>query len=121
MKKLFITAMVVVSLSLNANSQTVVDYIAVERFEENLTTAPLIQDAFYDLAGDAIATTTSIDEEELPAYVKTLLQKKYAGFNVSEAFELKSGDETAYFIGAKKGQEKITVRVEGDSISLYSK
>src|SRR5687767_13539845 len=118
MKKLFITAIVAVSLSVSVNSQTVVDYIAVERFEENFTDAPLIHDAFYNLDGDAIATTISIDEEELPASVKAMLQKKYAGFNVTEAFELKSDDANAYFISAKKGHEKVTVRVAGDSISL---
>ena len=140
MKKLFIAALVAASLSFTANAQGSNDLSAVDNFEatfsdasnvkwvsnENFSKAYFIQNeenmqAFYDLNGDLIATTTAIESEELPAWVKKSFQKKYAGYNIAEAFELTAEYETAYFIAAEKGNEKFLLKANEGSLSVYSK
>lgn len=142
MKKLFFTALIAVSVSISASAQSVnqVDQKVVDNFEatyggasnvewtlkQNFTIASFVRDGrkvevFFNTDGDFVATTTPVDIEEVPAFVKKIIQSKYNDFTVTETFKLKSYDETSYFLSVENNEEKIVLKVNEGSVSVFSK
>ena len=142
MKKLLFTALVAVSLSATAFSQDVAstDQRIVDNFEatytdatkvewvstENFTKALFIQNghnfsAYYNPSGEFMATTSQVDLKEVPTFVKIILAKKYSDYNVTQAFELMSDDETAYFIAGENETQKIVLKVQDGTVSVFDK
>ncbi|GEO09351.1 hypothetical protein [Segetibacter aerophilus] len=142
MKKLFIAALVALTISTSAFAQDVnqIDPKAVQNFEatfvgaskvewtskESFTKASFLQDeqkveVFYNPDGDLIATTKQVKMEELPTFVKRTFTKKYSDYNVTEAFKFNADAETNYFVAAENDKESIVLKVANGSISVYSR
>jgi hypothetical protein len=142
MKKLFIAAMVTLTISTSAFAQdaTQIDQKAVQNFEssyggaskvewtlkDNFTKASFLQDeqkveVFYNPEGDFIATTKHVKMEELPTFVKRTFTKKYSDYTVKEAFKFTAEDETEYFVSAENEKESLVLKVAQGSVFVYSR
>lgn len=142
MKKLFIAALVTLTISTSAFAQEVneIDQKAVQNFEssfggaskvewtskDNFTKASFLQDeqkveVFYNPEGDLIATTKQVKMEELPTFVKRTFTKKYSDYIIKDAFKLKAEDETNYFVSAENNKESLVLKVAQGSVSVYSR
>ncbi len=142
MKKLFIAALLIVSVSASALAQnfTPVDKKIVENFEESYRGASNVEwtstenfakasffknakkvEVFFNLNGEFIAATTETKLENLPASLKRSLEKRYSNYLVVEAFEYKSYNETTYFISVENQKESIVLKETEGALSVYSK
>ncbi len=133
MKKLFISALlsVTVALSSFAAEGNKVSFIARSNFEsqfkhasdvqwtsgENYTKATFVlnnlrTEALYSEAGDFIGTKQAITLEELPVKAKRAFAKKYDGYTVKEAIRFEGTQESAYYISAENEKGSVILKVE---------
>ncbi|MEJ7682748.1 MAG: hypothetical protein WKG06_33795 [Segetibacter sp.] len=133
MKKLFISALlsVTVALSSFAAEGNKVSFTARNNFEsqfkhasdvkwtsgENYTKATFIlnnvrTEALYSEAGDFIGTNQAITLEELPVKAKRAFVKKYGGYTVKEAIRFEGTQESAYYISAENEKGSVILKVE---------
>src|SRR3954454_7710478 len=122
MKKLFMTALIAVSLVSAAFASPVknVSLIVAKSFETAYPRVNKVQwvvtkdytkatftindiktEAFYNSNGEFIGSSQATSLEDLPTYAKRGLAKKYSGYIVKEAIKFEGNDETAYFIAAE--------------------
>lgn len=84
-------------------------------------------EAFYNINGEKIGTSKSIDPEELPIAAKRTLAKKYGefiafgNFSVKEAIRFDRADEGAYFISLDNNKETVVLKVsDAGYVSIYN-
>ena len=139
MKKLFISALLAVTVALNsfAAEGTKVNYSVRSSFEsqfsnasdvkwtsgENYTKATFVlnnvrTEALYSADGEFIGTNQAVAPEELPVNAKRAFAKKYAGYTVTEAVRFEGAQENAYYIVAEN--EKSSVIVKADDNGFIS-
>ena len=68
-------------------------------------------EAFYDLQGSLIATSSNISLDDVPTSAKRSLAKKFAGYTVKEAIKFDGTDETAYYISAENDTQSLILKV----------
>jgi len=141
MKKIFLIAILAVSLTANAstsNNEVKVNYRIENSFREAFNKAKDVKwtkvgsyvkalfvmqheqvEAFFNYDGELIGTSRAISLEDLPTSAKRTFAKKYSGYNVNEVILFEGKDESAYFISAQKEQEKIILKVVGGGVSIY--
>jgi hypothetical protein len=68
--------------------------------------------AYYNESGDLIAITRNITPDQLPITLVTSLRKNYAGYWVSDLFEMVSGGQTNYYITVENADHKIVLKSE---------
>ena len=79
-------------------------------------------EAYYNSNGDIIATSKSIDLDELPVNAKRSFAKKFEGYTVTEAIRFEGFDEAAYYISGENERESVILKVdENNKVSVYTK
>lgn len=80
--------------------------------KDNLTKASFMLDdqeftAFFDNAGDLVATTVSLQKHQLPIKLRLAIDAKLGSVLLSEMYYVEHSSETAYYFNAiKDGQTK---------------
>lgn len=68
--------------------------------------------AFYNLAGEYMGATQTVQFKALPAKAKVEIGQKYEGYFAKEVIRLDANDDTTvYFVDLKKGNDELLVRV----------
>ncbi len=131
MRKLFITALLVIAVAAGVfaaptkvSSSILVNFNAVFKKATNVswlitndyTKAAFTLDntkmeVFYNYDGDIIGTSKSIALDELPVNAKRPFAKLFAGYNVKEAIRFESFDETSYYISGENEKESVILKV----------
>ena len=132
MKKLFISAVLVLSLTVSSFAADVnkVNSKALRNFSYEFSNAENVNwtstenylkasftlnkknmDAFYDVEGNILGTSSKIDLTDLPTIAKRSFAKKYSGYTVTEAIRFDATDETAYFISAQDEARSLILKV----------
>jgi hypothetical protein len=132
MKKLFITALLGISImtsafatdvnstgsaSYNFNSYFAgasdITWSSAKQFSRaTFTKDNHKMEAYFDNAGELISTSTSIGTDELPIAAKRSIAKKYNGFAISEAIKLDSNNETSYYVSANNDKETVILKID---------
>jgi hypothetical protein len=68
--------------------------------------------AYYNEAGDLMAITRNITTDLLPIALQTSLRKDYAGYWVSDLFEMVTGGQTNYYVTLENADHKIVMKSE---------
>ncbi|MGE5519442.1 MAG: hypothetical protein ACM3VS_05885 [Candidatus Dadabacteria bacterium] len=78
--------------------------------------------AFYDAAGTMIALTRNISPVQLPVRLQSSTKKHYAGYWVSDLFELSNENGTTYYMTLENADNVIVVKAAGsDDWAVYQK
>jgi len=72
--------------------------------------------AFYGRGGELLALTRNISSLNLPLNLQTSLRNDYAGYWISDLFEVSNSEGTQYYITVEKADTKIVLR-SGDNTS----
>ena len=145
MKKSILSIAVVLMMGLGAfaakNDESDVNQSAVKSFHKEFTTAKNIKweqktgyvkveftmndqvlFAYYDNDGKLTAIIRNIVSDQLPISLYTTLKKEYAGYWISELFEIASDDQTTYYVTLENADKKIVLRSIGvDGWDVYSR
>jgi hypothetical protein len=79
-------------------------------------------EAYYNAKGDIIATSKSINPDELPADAKRSFAKKFADYNIIEAIRFEGFDEAAYYISGENEKETVILKVdENNRVTVFKK
>ena len=141
MKKLFIAALMAVSIagSAFAADANKVSYSVVNTFKasfknasdvqwsitENFTKASFVLNnqhkaAFYTPDGEWIANTEEINIDKMPEVAQNVLENKYAGYTVKEVIRFEGVAEEAYYISLENEQRTLILKVnESGEISIF--
>jgi hypothetical protein len=143
MKKLFIAALITVTVATSAFAKDVnkvssraihnfnFDFKGAEKvnwtaktsfFKATFTLNGERMEAFYNLSGDVIGTAKNITLDQLPTNAKRTFAKRYDGYTVKEAIRFEGVEESAYFISAENEKENVILKVGDDaSVSVFQK
>lgn len=142
MKKLFLAALLVVTMAASAFAKDTkkVNAAALGNFKvefkkasdvtwtanENYAKASFIlnnerMEAYYNPEGEKIGTSHAITVDYLPVKAKRAFAKKYGDYTVKEAIEFEGTDETAYFLSAENDAESVILKVTDDGLSIYKR
>jgi len=69
-------------------------------------------EAFYNSAGELIATSKIADLNQLPVHTKRILAKKLDGYTIKEAIRFEGTEENAYYISAENERGSIIFKVD---------
>jgi len=83
--------------------------------------------AFYNLQGEFVALTTSVDAKAIPAKAQAEIADKYKGYAVKEVIVVQNNtelnpdaDETGYFVDLKSDAKEVLVRITPEAdIQFY--
>ena len=83
--------------------------------------------AFYNLQGEFVALTTSVDAKAIPAKAQAEIAEKYKGYAVNEVLVIQNNtelnpdaDETAYCVDLKSDTKEVLVRITPEAhIAFY--
>lgn len=142
MKKLFIAALMVVSLATSAFAaetnkvNSSVSYNFNIDFKnatnvtwttaENYSKATFVlnnekMEAFYNEDGSIIGTSKSVDVDELSINTKRTIAKRFTGYTVKEAIKFTGTEESAYYIAAENEQESVVLKVTDKQVSTLKR
>lgn len=68
-------------------------------------------EAFYNVNGEIIGTSTHAIIEDLPVHAKRSFAKKFNGYTVKEIIHFDGTEETAYYISAENDKETVILKV----------
>ncbi len=71
--------------------------------------------AYYSVDGDQIAVSRNIISNQLPLNLLADLKKNYAGFWISDLFEMATKGETAYYMTVQNGDYNIVLKSNGST------
>ena len=77
--------------------------------------------AYYNQSGKLLAITRHIVADELPIKLQLSLKKKYAGFWISDLFEVAKNDSSSYFITLEDADCKLVLQSSDGKWEVYSK
>ena len=142
MKKLFITALLAISVAAGAfaaptkvSSAILANFNAAFKKADNVlwvitndyTKAAFTSDnkkmeVFYNYNGDIMGTSKSISLHELPVNSKRQFAKLFAGYNVKEAIRFEGFDETSYYISGENENESVILKVnDRNQVSVFKR
>ncbi len=83
--------------------------------------------AFYNLQGEFVALTTSVDAKAIPAKAQAEIADKYKGYAVKDVIVIQNNtelnpdaDETGYFVDLKSDTKEVLVRITPEAhIEFY--
>lgn len=139
MKKLFITALLAISLATSGfASGTNVNVSVLNNFKTDFRNVANVSwvskddyakatftennqkvEAFYNLSGELIGTSKSLDLQNLPVSAKRAFAKKFDGYTVKEVIKFDGVDESAYFFTAENSVESVIFKI-GDNEQLVT-
>jgi len=142
MKKLFIAAIMVVTLTATAfatpvtvNTRISSSFASEFASASNLTLAVnsnfskaffildgKAMEAFYDLNGEKIGTSHAISVASLAKKAQTTIAVKYAGYKVTEAISFdKAGEGEQYYVSLENEKNKVVLEITaGGNVSVFS-
>jgi hypothetical protein len=143
MKKLFITAVIAIAVSASAfAAPTTVNARIASRFSSDFADATNVEwkttdsytkasfvldgktvEAFYNLQGEIIGTSTAINVSVLPKKAQNTIAVKYAGYALKEAISFTDADDVKHqYISLEKENTKLAFEVFANgTLSLLSK
>ena len=71
--------------------------------------------AFYGLDGDLLGLSRNITSLELPVKLQTTLKKNYAGYWISDLFELSNNDGTDYYVTLENADQQVILKSTGSN------
>ena len=78
--------------------------------------------AYYNNNGDLQAVVRNLVSDQLPINLLTTLKSDYAGYWISDLFEVASDDQTTYYVTLENADKKIVLNATGSSgWNVYSK
>lgn len=131
MKKFFLAALVTVTLgtSVFATDVNKVNYRVKQNFashfsgatnvdwsvKEDVAKATFMYDdekveAYYNLSGELVGSSSNLTIEKLPVSVKRNLAKKYSSYTINEVIKFEDQSETNYYIAAEKDNQKLVLK-----------
>ncbi|MDP4130342.1 MAG: hypothetical protein Q8918_11800 [Bacteroidota bacterium] len=76
--------------------------------------------AYYTLNGDLLAISRNISSNQLPVLLLISLKKEYAGYWISDLFEIHINDDSSYYVTVENGsQRKVLKSVDSNSWSTF--
>ena len=140
MKKMIVAVAMLVTMSAFANEKNV-NPKALSAFKTEFSTAREVEwtttpdyyraafdmngqkvFAFYNTDGEFMGLARNISSAQLPVYLQSSLKKNYAGYWISDLFEIASDDQTTYYVTLENADKKIVLRSNGaDSWDVYAK
>ncbi len=132
MKKLFIAALLTITLTASAFATDTkkVNAMAIRNFNVEFTKASKVtwtstadyvkatfvldnekMEAFYNGAGEKIGASKAITINDLPVKTKRALAKDFDGYTVKEAIEFSTSDEVSYYISLQNEKESVILKV----------
>ncbi len=76
--------------------------------------------AYYTLNGDLLALSRNISSNQLPVQLLISLKKEYAGYWISDLFEIHINDDSSYYVTVENGsQRKVLKSVDSNSWSTF--
>ena len=80
-----------------------------------------IQYAYYDVQGNLVGLVQHVLSTTLPQDLQKQIKKEYAGFWITELFQVNFDDSTNYYIELRNADETIVLTTDGfDQWHLYS-
>ncbi|HEX8461930.1 MAG TPA: hypothetical protein VF623_10890 [Segetibacter sp.] len=141
MKKLFIIALLALSIgsSAFANTTAAISKTVINRFYAEYKDASNVSwsttgnyakasftvdnkkmEAYYNTNGEVVATSTNISLDELPVNAKRTFAKKFAGYTVKEAIRFEGAEESGYYISAENDKLSIILKVnENNQVGIF--
>jgi len=71
--------------------------------------------AYYTEDGNMLAAIRNIVSGQLPISLLSDLKKNYAGYWISDLFEMASNDNTAYYVTVEDANQKIVLKSSGST------
>jgi len=142
MKKLFITALLAIAatagafatptkvssailanFNLDFKEASDVTWLVTNDYTKAAFTADNIKkEVYYNSHGDIIATSKSINTDELPMAAKRSFAKKFDGYNVIEAIKFEGFDELSYYISGENDKGSVILKVnEQNDVSVFER
>jgi hypothetical protein len=81
----------------------------------------MVLTAFYSNKGELLAVTHNITSAQLPLTLLMQVKRNYAGYWISDLFELNSNGESNYYITLENADKKITLRSIENNWEAFSK
>jgi len=79
-------------------------------------------EAYYNLDGEVIGTSTPITLEELPVKAKRTIAKKFEGYTFTEAIRFEGAEENAFYIFTQNDKETVILKVtDTDQVVTFKK
>ena len=78
-------------------------------------------EVFYEHNGDLIGISRKISLDVLPVSAKRTFAKKYADYTVKEAIRFDGVDEDAFFISAENDKQSVILKVTAAGTSVFKK
>jgi len=78
-------------------------------------------DAFYDFNGESIGRSQGISLDDLPLSAKRTYAKKYADYIVKEAIKFDGVDESAYYVSAENDKHSVILKITNAGIGVFKK
>ena len=70
--------------------------------------------AFYNYSGELMGITRNISSLNLPLALQTKLRKDYAGYWITDLFEVSNNEGTRYYVTVENADKKITLKSDLD-------
>jgi len=80
----------------------------------------MIMFAYYSGNGELLAITRNIVSSQLPLNLQMPLKNDYAGYWITELFELSGDNDNCYYVSLENADSKVTLRSNGDTWEVYS-
>jgi hypothetical protein len=78
--------------------------------------------AYYSNTGDLTAVVRNIVSDQLPITLVTDLRRDYAGYWITDLFEISSDNQTTYYVTLENSDKKLVLKSEGTEYwGVYSK
>ncbi len=69
--------------------------------------------AYYSNGGELLAVTRNITSSQLSLNARKALKDNYAGYWITELFEVSANDETSYYVTLENAGQQIILKAEG--------
>lgn len=77
--------------------------------------------AYYDMDGELLGMSRYLSPLDLPLGLQNNLKKNYAGYWISDLFEVVRGEDTHYYVTIENGDSRIVLQSSGNSWNSYKK
>jgi hypothetical protein len=75
--------------------------------------------AYFNPEGDLVAITRNIISDQLPFHLLSILKKEYAGYWITDLFEVYVHDETNYYVTIQDANREKVLKSSGEDWELY--
>ena len=76
--------------------------------------------AYYTVNGDLVAVSRNISSDHLPLQLLISLKKQYAGYWISDLFEIRTNDDSSYYVTLENAsQKKVLKSIDSSNWSTF--